>query len=223
MIVARLTEKGLARVLEGKVGMTFIVDRFGGVGDKVAMLRDYRYPGDHFPYQIWAVGEGGYEIMSEEPEKEIGSMIGQMLLCLIKLTDDQDLYMKNHKEEAMKLICEGEKLYEKITGHPLICTGNSVNESEPKYLGLFGDIHIESEVNYEGYERMLYDPPNHTNFAECKNGGGTVNFIGISSSPKRGAPVDGYIPCFPPIKLFFKDPFTKNDAPITPVIMRLEI
>lgn len=64
-VVARLTRDGLGRVLNGKIGMTFIVDKFTDTtgGKKVAHVRDYRYPGDHYPFQIWSIGPEGYEIL----------------------------------------------------------------------------------------------------------------------------------------------------------------
>lgn len=73
--VVRLTKSGVARVLNGHEGMTFIVNRYtGGDGQvhptsgrrlqRVAHVRDYRYPGDHFPWQIWSLGEEDYEVIT---------------------------------------------------------------------------------------------------------------------------------------------------------------
>lgn len=64
MEVVKLTEQGARRrVLDGKAGMTFVVDSFGGVGNKCAHVRDYRYQGcdNSKPWQIWTLGEGDYE------------------------------------------------------------------------------------------------------------------------------------------------------------------
>lgn len=63
--VARLTEDGVHRVLNGVTGMTFIVDKFtpGGSLGQVAHVRDYRYPGDHRPFQIWSIAAPGYELL----------------------------------------------------------------------------------------------------------------------------------------------------------------
>lgn len=59
MDVVRLTAEGVARVLNGREGMTFPVDRpmsFGGLS-----VRDYRYPGDGLPYQRWSLARRDYE------------------------------------------------------------------------------------------------------------------------------------------------------------------
>jgi hypothetical protein len=65
LCVVKLTEAGRARVLDGVAGMTFIVDSFThGQRGPVAHVRDYRYPGDHYPYQIWSIGVIGYEIIA---------------------------------------------------------------------------------------------------------------------------------------------------------------
>lgn len=68
--VVRLNQRGTVRVLNGHEGMTFLVDRFSG-GECVngqdlrltAHVRDYRYPGDHAPWQIWSLGEDEYEVI----------------------------------------------------------------------------------------------------------------------------------------------------------------
>jgi hypothetical protein len=59
----RLTsDRGVDRVLDGALGMTFVVDRFtDGQAGKVAHVRDYR----HRPFQIWSIPADGYEIVGE--------------------------------------------------------------------------------------------------------------------------------------------------------------
>lgn len=63
--VVRLNQKGLRRVRNAAVGLTFIVDNFtpDQFGGRVAHIRDYRYPGDHFPWQIWSIPADGYDII----------------------------------------------------------------------------------------------------------------------------------------------------------------
>lgn len=64
-LVIKLTEKGLHRVLNGEVGMTFIVDCFTeALSEKgqVAHVRDYRDP-ENREYVIWSIGPDGYEIV----------------------------------------------------------------------------------------------------------------------------------------------------------------
>lgn len=64
-IVVVLKKEGLARVLNGKEGMTFVVNRFTvGLRGPVAHVRDYRYPGDHFPWQVWSLGADEYEVVT---------------------------------------------------------------------------------------------------------------------------------------------------------------
>lgn len=68
--VVKLTEAGLSRVLNGFVGMTFIVNRFSdsaidGPG-KVAHVRDYRYrQSPTLEYQIWSLAMRDYELVEE--------------------------------------------------------------------------------------------------------------------------------------------------------------
>lgn len=69
MTVVKINEYALSRVLDGQIGMTFIVDKFTYRIDnrgQVAHVRDYRYPsklkGD---YQIWSIGPEGYTIIEE--------------------------------------------------------------------------------------------------------------------------------------------------------------
>lgn len=64
MRVVTLKQGGLSRVLDGRVGMTFVVDRFTDTVDhrgQMAHVRDYRYPGTYFPWQVWSLGPGDYE------------------------------------------------------------------------------------------------------------------------------------------------------------------
>lgn len=70
MMIAKLTEGGLDRVLDGKVGMTFIVDSITENGlRRIARVRDYRYPRiingkRHTDYQIWSIGPDGYQLVT---------------------------------------------------------------------------------------------------------------------------------------------------------------
>lgn len=62
MQVIRINEKGVARVLNGQVGMTFIVDSWTNFsGYKVAHVRDYRYKDNNGDYQIWSIASHGFE------------------------------------------------------------------------------------------------------------------------------------------------------------------
>ena len=69
-MIARLTKDGTARVLNGEVGMTFIVDEITTNGlRRIAHVRDYRYPrvvnGErHADYQIWSIGPEGYQLVT---------------------------------------------------------------------------------------------------------------------------------------------------------------
>jgi hypothetical protein len=66
-VVVKLTQDGaLQRVLEGKAGMTFIVDKF--TNDRygnptVAHVRDYRFTNGNALYQIWSLGLGDYVVL----------------------------------------------------------------------------------------------------------------------------------------------------------------
>lgn len=63
--VIRLLPMGVHRVLDGKVGMTFIVDYFsrevGEVSERIAHVLDFR-TSDSDP-AIWSIGPDGYEII----------------------------------------------------------------------------------------------------------------------------------------------------------------
>lgn len=67
MKVAKINAQGVARVLDGKPGMTFVVDCFtDGLRGPVAHVRDYRYPGPRNngePFQIWSIAADGYELI----------------------------------------------------------------------------------------------------------------------------------------------------------------
>ncbi|MER9652499.1 hypothetical protein NKJ26_03140 [Mesorhizobium sp. M0152] len=69
MIVVKLNASGLHRVLDGKIGMTFIVDAFTESlsGGNIAHVRDYRYPQEGRPWQIWNIGPEGYDILTPDP------------------------------------------------------------------------------------------------------------------------------------------------------------
>lgn len=65
LTIVKLLPAGLERVLNGQVGMTFIVDKFIDTIDnrgRIAHVIDYRYKGEH-RYQIWSIGPEGYEIV----------------------------------------------------------------------------------------------------------------------------------------------------------------
>jgi hypothetical protein len=67
-MIARLTEKGTSRVLNGAAGMTFIVDEITeGVGcRRIAHVRDYRYANKDLgrEFQIWSLGPEGYQLVT---------------------------------------------------------------------------------------------------------------------------------------------------------------
>lgn len=68
MIIVKINKQGISRVLNGEVGMTFIVDKFGGVSGKTAHVRDYRFDNTNHngkDYQIWSIGYEGYEEIKE--------------------------------------------------------------------------------------------------------------------------------------------------------------
>ena len=65
-MVIKLLPEGIARVLSGAAGMTFVVDSFTpGQQGQVAHVRDYRYPGAHYPWQIWSIPRPGYEVIDQ--------------------------------------------------------------------------------------------------------------------------------------------------------------
>lgn len=68
--VVKLTSRGEARVLDGKVGMTFIVDSWTqrvntSTPDMVIYhVRDYRYASSmRGPWCIWTLSPGDYELV----------------------------------------------------------------------------------------------------------------------------------------------------------------
>jgi hypothetical protein len=61
--IIKLTARGTSRVLNGAEGMTFMLDTMSGLNDRCAAVRDYRYPQDHFPFQIWSLGPGDFEVL----------------------------------------------------------------------------------------------------------------------------------------------------------------
>jgi hypothetical protein len=66
LIIARLTKYPQWRVLNGEVGMTFIVDHFTrGIRGPIAHLRDYRYPNKWCPFRIWSVPVDCYQVVNE--------------------------------------------------------------------------------------------------------------------------------------------------------------
>lgn len=75
VVMVRLKEAGLKRVLNGRAGMTFVVDSFTETLDergKVAHVRDYRGKDAALgrEFQIWSIGPDGYE-MVENPRREL--------------------------------------------------------------------------------------------------------------------------------------------------------
>lgn len=67
LVIAKLTGTGWTRVLNGKAGMTFIVDKFtpDQNGGRVAHVRDYRWPTSGFPFQIWSLTADQYELVTK--------------------------------------------------------------------------------------------------------------------------------------------------------------
>jgi hypothetical protein len=65
--VVRLTAQGRSRVLDGETGMTFTVDSWGGVDDRCANVRDYRYIDVALgrKWQIWTLGPDDFERIAE--------------------------------------------------------------------------------------------------------------------------------------------------------------
>ncbi len=67
-LVRITTNAGAARVLNGKIGQTFVVDKFTErfkTNELIAAVRDYRYPGTHREFQIWSIAPGDYEIIGD--------------------------------------------------------------------------------------------------------------------------------------------------------------
>lgn len=65
-VVVKLKCSGIARVLSGHEGQTFIVDKFTPTIDNRGLLvhvRDYRYPNDHRKFQTWTLGPDDYEVI----------------------------------------------------------------------------------------------------------------------------------------------------------------
>lgn len=77
--VIKINAKGCARVLNGMVGMTFIVDKFtagrAGFG-MVAHVRDYRYPGNRRLFQIWSINSYGYDIVVDDQGEPVCPISG---------------------------------------------------------------------------------------------------------------------------------------------------
>lgn len=68
MTVVKLTEEGVQRVLQGRAGMTFLVDKFTpssqADGREVAHVRDYRFSKDNVRgFQIWSLGPRDYTVV----------------------------------------------------------------------------------------------------------------------------------------------------------------
>jgi hypothetical protein len=63
------SDRGVERVLDGALGMTFVVDHFTeGQSGNVAHVRDYRHIGMHSltpSFQMWSIPADGYEIVGE--------------------------------------------------------------------------------------------------------------------------------------------------------------
>lgn len=80
--IVRINKGGVSRVLAGAEGMVFEVDKFTVSGDNLghcAHVRDYRYPGDNYPYQIWSLGRHDYEhVTAAKPAtKAIEDVVGE--------------------------------------------------------------------------------------------------------------------------------------------------
>lgn len=68
MTIVKINKKALDRVMDGIVGMTFIVDKFTDTINnrrQIAHVRDYRYNNNGCDYQIWSIGPDSYEIIEE--------------------------------------------------------------------------------------------------------------------------------------------------------------
>ncbi len=66
MDIVRINAIGVLRVLDGEVGMHFIVDHYTqrvDGGDKVAQVRDYRFADNYRGFQLWSIGTAGYEVV----------------------------------------------------------------------------------------------------------------------------------------------------------------
>lgn len=67
MTVVKINEIGARRVLNGKAGMSFVVQAFTEATDgrAIAHVKDYRYAcGSGRSYQIWSIGPDGYEVIT---------------------------------------------------------------------------------------------------------------------------------------------------------------
>lgn len=65
MTIIKINKNALSRVMDGKAGMTFIVDSFTDTIDKrgkMAHVRDYRY-NILTAFQIWSIRPDAYEII----------------------------------------------------------------------------------------------------------------------------------------------------------------
>lgn len=95
----RLNQRGVARVLEGKPGMMFIVENWVGVNNRCAVVLDYRYPRADAVggFQCWTIEPEGFEIVREAPgvkvdevtSPEIASMAGRILAAGNPLDNEQ--------------------------------------------------------------------------------------------------------------------------------------
>jgi len=65
MQVAIINKKGIHRVLNGEIGMTFVIDDFTPDRDyhSIAHVRDYRYSCLQREFQIWTIPYDGYELV----------------------------------------------------------------------------------------------------------------------------------------------------------------
>lgn len=87
MIIVKLTQAGVSRVLSGAEGMTFMVDkvtqRYGTTEpeNRIMHVRDYRYSNEAKalgrPWQIWTLAPGDYEIIEETsvPSHDITDLV----------------------------------------------------------------------------------------------------------------------------------------------------
>lgn len=81
------SERGVARILNGKIGMLFIVENWVGVDHRCAAVLDYRYPDANAAggYQCWTIPEDGFEIVRDAPAST--PIETRLRLALARLTD----------------------------------------------------------------------------------------------------------------------------------------
>jgi len=65
MDIVRINELGVRRVLNGEAGMHFIVDKYTDRvgGGRMAHVRDYRFASKPRGFQVWSIGDEGFEVV----------------------------------------------------------------------------------------------------------------------------------------------------------------